>query len=175
MCWYSIYRKLFIYPPVSYTHLFSPSDVNSRRFLSLEEELGVTLLLRQKNRLELTSDGENLYPFIQAIYAAEKNLSGKKKEIEGLESSVVSIAAWSSVSRLYLPILMKTFQEKYPSVEFKLLQGGYEVNAAAVRAREADLGFISTDTAEDLEYDILYEDELLAVLPSDVYKRQQQR
>lgn len=139
----------------------------SQKVLSLEEELGVTLLLRQKNRLELTSDGENLYPFIQAIYSAEKNLSGKKKEIEGLESSVVSIAAWSSVSRLYLPILMKTFQEKYPSVEFKLLQGGYEVNAAAVRAREADLGFISTDTAEDLEYDILYEDELLAVLPSN--------
>lgn len=139
----------------------------SQKIQSLEEELGVTLLLRQKNRLELTTDGENLYPYIQAIYAAEKNLSGKKKEIEGLESSVVSIAAWSSVSRLYLPILMKTFQEKYPSIEFKLLQGGYEVNASAVKTREADLGFISTDTAEDLEYDILYEDELLAVLPPD--------
>lgn len=137
----------------------------SQKIQSLEEELGVTLLLRQKNHLELTADGETLYPFIHAIYAAEQNLSGKKKEIEGLESSTICIAAWASVNRLYLPVLMKTFQEKYPSVEFKLLQGGYEVNAASVKRREADLGFISTDTAEDLEYDILYQDELLAVLP----------
>ncbi len=57
----------------------------SQKVLSLEEELGVTLLLRQKNRLELTSDGENLYPFIQAIYAAEKNLSGKKKKSKVLK------------------------------------------------------------------------------------------
>ncbi len=137
----------------------------SQKIQSLEEELGVTLLLRQKNHLDLTADGVNLYPFIHAIYAAEKNLSGKKKEIEGLESGTIYIAAWSSVSRLYLPVLMKTFQEKYPSVEFKLLQGGYEVNASLVKTREADLGFITTDTTEDLEYDILYQDDLLAVLP----------
>ena len=65
----------------------------SQKIQSLEEELGVTLLLRQKNHLELTADGETLYPFIHAIYAAEQNLSGKKKEIEGLESSTICIAA----------------------------------------------------------------------------------
>ena len=57
----------------------------SQKVLSLEEELGVTLLLRQKNRLELTSDGEISIPLFKPFMRRKKTFPGRKKKSKVLK------------------------------------------------------------------------------------------
>ena len=103
---------------------YSQSSV-SQTIKTMENELGVTLIDRKKDGIGLTPDGEEYFPYIQAVYAAEKALKQKENEMAGLENTTIRIGTFTSVSRTLLPPLMKSFQKEYPMVTFVLRQGEY--------------------------------------------------
>ena len=92
---------------------------------SLEKELSVKLLYRSRYGVHLTLEGEKLYPFIQRTVAQYQAMQEMVKEIKGLESGVIKIGTFSSVSAHWLPKMIKKFQIKYPNVQFVLHQGDY--------------------------------------------------
>ena len=138
----------------------------SQAVRALEKELGLTLIDRRKKDLvRLTDDGRQLYPYIRAIDAAELALERKKKEMDSLENSVIRIGTFTSVSRNFLPVLLKTFKEEHPGVEFFLRQGEYTSIEKWIKEGSIDLGFLNADLSEGLAMEILYTDPLKAVLP----------
>lgn len=143
---------------------YSQSSV-SQTVRALEQELGVTLLDRRRDGVALTSDGAQFMPYIQAIAAAENALEIKRREMEGLESAVVSIGTFSSVSRILLPRWMEGFKALYPNVRFILRQGEYTSISHWIREDRLDLGFVSTEVITDLEVLALHRDEMMALLP----------
>lgn len=145
---------------------YSQSSV-SQSVKALEDELNAVLIDRKRDGIVLTSDGKELFPYIYAIYAAENGLDQKKKEIEGLENSTVTIGTFTGVSRTVLPLLMKEFKEIYPKVSFNLRQGEYTSIGRWIAEGSVDFGFVNTEAVPDLEGEILYEEEMLAVLPPD--------
>lgn len=52
---------------------YSQSAV-SQAVKAVEQEVGLTLVLRKKDGIELTSDGKKVYPYIQNICDAEMRL-----------------------------------------------------------------------------------------------------
>ena len=143
---------------------YSQSAV-SQTVRSVEQELGVTLLERRKDGVRLTADAEQYYPYLRAIAAAENALHHKQQEMEGLENSVIRIGTFTSVSRTLLPPLMKRFKEQYPSVRFVLRQGEYTGIARWLREGSIDFGFVCAAAVTGMETCVLYEDEMMAVLP----------
>ncbi len=143
---------------------YSQSSV-SQTVKALERELGVTLVERRKDGIVLTVDGEQFYPYFQAICAAERNLEQKRDEMAGLGNSTVTIGTFTSVSRTILPPLMKEFKKQYPTVTFVLRQGEYTSIGEWIANGSVDFGFIHAGAVPDLEKRVLYEDEMLAVLP----------
>ena len=139
----------------------------SQTVRSLERELGFTLVTRNKDGVRLTKDGEQFYPYILAISSAEKALSKKKDEMDGMENDVITIGTFTGVSRDLLPPVITRFKSIYPHVRFDLEQGDYTSIAQAIRDGQVDLGFVNEDTVSDLELAPLFTDELLAVLPKD--------
>lgn len=103
---------------------YSQSAV-SQTIKALEQEMDTILISRGKEGIELTKDGKEYYPYIQAIASAETALQQKQQEMQGLEHSVIRIGTFTSVSRNILPQLMKEFKLKYPNVNFVLKQGEY--------------------------------------------------
>ncbi|MBQ9015193.1 MAG: LysR family transcriptional regulator [Firmicutes bacterium] len=151
---------------------------------SLEAELGTTLLQRRRDGIRLTSDGEQYFPFLRDLAAAEHALSEKQREMDGLEKSTILIDTFTSVSRNILPQLMRSFRETYPEVNFVLRQSEYASIHEDLLAGRVDLGFISIgagpadgsmDSAAggapgiypDLQMQKLYDDEMVAVLPPE--------
>lgn len=143
---------------------YSQSAV-SQTIKSLEQELGTILVDRKKDGIILTDDGKEFFPYIQAIYTAEVALKQKQKEMQGLEHSVIRIGTFTSVSRNILPHLMKSFKINYPTVNFVLKQGEYTSIKKWIQSGEIDFGFVNSDMISGIDVEILYQDEMLAVLP----------
>ena len=143
---------------------YSQSAV-SQTIKSLEKELGILLIDRKKDGIQLTSDGKQFFPYIQSVYQAEQSLHQKKLEMQGLLDSTIRIGTFTSVSRNLLPRLMKEFKKEYPAVNFVLQQGEYTSIAQWVRDGSVDFGFANAEAVPGLETSILYKDEMAAVLP----------
>ena len=144
---------------------YSQSAV-SQAVRALEKELNLTLIDRRKKDLvRLTDDGRQIYPYIKAIDPAWTALERKKQEMDSLENSTIRIGTFTSVSRNFLPVLLKNFKEEHPGVEFFLRQGEYTSIEKWIREGSIDLGFLSADLSEGLTMEILYTDPLKAVLP----------
>ena len=139
----------------------------SQMVQSLEEELSTTLILRSRTGITLTPDGEEFLPFIRNICNSHRELLEKQKEMEGLQSGLIRIGTFSSVSCNWLPGLMKDFKEQYPSVHFELYQGGYTNISDWIKEGTVDFGFVNPKAVSKLTTIPLQEDEMLAVLPKE--------
>ena len=116
--------------------------------------MGVTLIERKKEGVVLTEDGKRLINAIRSIYIAENSLEEAKRELLGLESGVIKIGTFTSVSRNILPVLMKNFKMKYPGVRFILKQGEYSSIKTWVYDGSVDFGFIIPEVLENEKYTI---------------------
>lgn len=130
---------------------------------ALEEELSATLMIRSRKGISLTPDGEQFLPYIQNVYHSHLELREKKKEMQGLESGIIRIGSFNSVSCNWLPGLIKEFKEQYPSVHFDLKQGEYTNINNWIKDGSVDFGFINPDAVSDLTVLPLRSDEMLAV------------
>lgn len=136
---------------------------------SIEKELSTTLILRSRRGITLTPDGEEFLPYIKAVYNSYRELMEKYKEMQGLQKGIVRIGTFSSVSRNWLPGLMKDFKTRYPSVIFELHQGEYTSIAQWIKEGSVDFGFVNPDAEEvaNLNTIPLQQDEMLAVIPNN--------
>ncbi len=137
----------------------------SQMIHSLEEELETKLFIRSRKGIELTPDGQQFLPFIRNIYHAHCELIEKKKELEGLESGIIRIGTFSSVSCNWIPELIKGFKKEYPKVHFDIKQGEYTNISNWIHDGSVDFGFINPDAVKDLIVHPLETDEMLAILP----------
>ncbi|WHY96613.1 LysR family transcriptional regulator [Peribacillus simplex] len=133
---------------------------------SLEEELSTTLILRSRKGITLTPDGEEFLPFIRKICNSHRELTEKHKEMEGLQSGLIRIGTFSSVTCHWIPGMIKDFKELYPTVHFELHQGNYTEISNWIKEGSVDFGFVNSNVS-DLTTIPLQEDEMLAVMPVD--------
>ncbi|MDF2594942.1 MAG: transcriptional regulator [Clostridia bacterium] len=134
---------------------------------SLEKELSTTLILRSRKGITLTPDGEEFLPYIKKLYYSHRELMEKSREMQGLESSIIRIGTFSSVSASWLPDLIKDFKAIYPTVKFELQQGEYTSISQLIKEGSVDFGFVNADALTNLYTIALKRDEMLAVLPYD--------
>ena len=143
---------------------YSQSAV-SQSVKSLEAELGYTLIDRRKDGIRLTADGEQFYPYIKSVNAAETELSNKQREMNGLANNTIRIGTFTGISRNFLPPLIKSFKQRYPQVTFALCQGEYTSIAEWIKSGEVDFGFVNSDAVSGIEMKPLYTERMMAVLP----------
>ena len=137
---------------------------------SLEEELGVTLLVRSHGGVTPTADGRALAPYFQEMCALSHRLEQHAEDLRGLDTGLIRVATFTSVSEKWLPGMLKTFQEKYPRIEFELLPSNFNNEICDwVLHGQADCGFISLPTPAEkyLDYWLLQRDQWKVILPCD--------
>ena len=143
---------------------YSQSAV-SQMIKSMEQEMGTELIVRKRDCLKLSADGEMMYPFIRAAAASEEAIQRRLREMEGLENSVIRIGSFTSVSQSFLPKLMQMFRTDYPSIRFVLKQGTYTEIQDWLSQGVIDFGFNNRDAVTNSDFRELYKDEMMAVLP----------
>lgn len=134
---------------------------------SLEQELGFALIKRSRAGIKLTVEGEKLMPAIRNLMNSSEQLNQLAASIRGLDSGTVRIGAFTSVAVHWLPTVLKYFQNDYPNVEFKLLNGDYHDVEQWLSDGSIDIGFVNVPCHLDCECIPLMEDRLFAILPLD--------
>ena len=137
----------------------------SHSISGLEEELGFPVIRRRRSGVRLTDEGERLLPAIRALLNSAELLEQTASSIRGLESGTVRIGAFTSVAVHWLPPVLKEFQQDYPHVDFKLLNGDYHDVEQWLTDGSVDVGFVALPAGVDCECIPLMEDRLLAILP----------
>ena len=137
----------------------------SQMIASLENELSMKLLLRSRQGLKLTAEGETLYPFIERTINQWQALQEKARELQGLESGIIRIGTLTSITCHWMPKLIKGFQTEYPKAQFLLHQGDYTLIPEWIESGSVDFGFITPKVAPGLQHIAIKDGEFLAVLP----------
>ena len=146
---------------------FTQSGV-SHAVQSLEEELGVTLLSRNRGGVVLTADGRALLPEIEKLCAAHHALMQSAASLRGMDAGLVKVATFSSVSAQWLPSILKSFGGQYPSIEFDVVTSDfYEQVEEWILKGTVDCGYLRLPSVKRLQTYALHRDELQVIVPCD--------
>lgn len=143
---------------------FTQSTV-SHAVQALEADLGLPLLARNRSGVTLTADGRALLPYITDICRAQHRLEEAAKDLQGMETGLVRVATFTSVSVRWLPYILKSFQQKYPGIEFEILPGDdYNQIEQWVAEGRADCGFLRLPGVMGLDAWLLHQDQLRVIV-----------
>ncbi len=143
---------------------YTPSGVN-QLVSALEKEVGFSLFSRSTKGVALTANGQLLLPVIREILHQEDRLFELSAQMNGLLIGTVTIAAYSSIATHWLPAVIRAFQQDYPHVEIKLMEGIWQEVSQWLEERTADIGFFSYQDNMPFEWIPLAEDPMVALLP----------
>ena len=138
---------------------FTQSGI-SHAVSSLETELGTTLVVRSHGGVSLTADGRALLPYFREMCALQHQLEQKAADLRGLDTGLVRVATFTSVSEKWMPYILKSFQELYPKIEFELLPSNFNSEITEwVAHGQADCGFVSLPVESHLDSWLLQRDQ----------------
>jgi LysR family cys regulon transcriptional activator len=117
----------------------------SRQLQLLEAELGVTLLVRRRNRLlKLTASGEAILAAAERLLIEAENIGAIARET-GKVGGELTIATSHLHARYTLLDPIKTFIGRHPDIHLHMVQANPDEILRLVDSGEADLG-VSTET-----------------------------
>jgi len=133
---------------------------------ALEEEFGLPLFVRDYGGVRLTSEGEQLLPWVRDVCNSERRLSTKLAELKSLESGLIRVAAFTSVSIHWIPGIIQAFLREHPKVEFDLRwSDDMDELERLIRNGDVDCGFLILPAKSNLDIIPLKRDPFLVVLP----------
>lgn len=168
-------KKLLLFADVAETENFTKTGNRmgytqsgvSHLLKSLEDEMGFSLFIRSKQGVKLTGNAKMILPGVRSLLAMTEHLEQVINEINGLETGQLVIATFSSISIHWLPNIIHSFQQSYPNIRIRLLEGGTDDIVNWIESDLADFGFLSKRNTKSLDWIPLYEDPLYAVVPLD--------
>lgn len=131
--------------------LFTSQPGISKQIRLLEEELGVTILVRNGKRITaLTEPGKIVLDIAERILRDTDNLREVGREFNSGGSGTLVIATTHTQARYALPPVVSRFTQRYPQVRLTLREGSPAQIAALLRDGVADVG-IATESDEEFE------------------------
>lgn len=137
----------------------------SKMIADLEDEWQVTLLNRSHSGITITSEGMSLLPQIRSVVKDYEDLKFAVSEVHGVNSGLLRLGCFTSLSTSIMPNLLKTFHEKYPNIKIEMMCGEYNDIADWLRRGTIDCGFLAMPVAKEFDVLFLYQDSLIAILP----------
>lgn len=136
----------------------------SRMLASLEEETGLSLLIRSRNGVAPTTECAALLPIMRELVHHAERLTQKTAAIKGLEEGTVTMGIAYGIYFRWLGKLMNSFRLLHPHINFRILQGASTELNQALEEHQVDFCLISRRSLQH-QWIQLRHDELLLILP----------
>ncbi len=129
--------------------LFTSQPGISKQIRQLEDELGLSVFVRQGKRLaSLTPAGEIVVQTARRAMREIANLRRVADEFRGEDSGTLSIATTHTQARYVLPKVLREFATRYPKVRVVLHQGNPMQVAEQTASGDVDVG-VATEALAD--------------------------
>lgn len=144
--------------------LFITQPAVTKHIRELERSYGQRLFERRGNRVSLTEAGRLLLHHADEVEALHQQLTASLYALHDEAAGRLRLGASTTLAQYVLPPILPGFQRRYPQVSLTLLNGNSEQIAEALLHGHIDLGFVEGQVHNrDLHYELLLDDELLAV------------
>ncbi|WP_342387818.1 LysR family transcriptional regulator [Salinicoccus bachuensis] len=136
----------------------------SHAIRSLEDEFGVKLLIRNKSGIQLTREGERVHAYTLKIINAHYSLLQEVHNMMGLETGIIRVGSFSSVTAQWMPEVLKYFSEVYPGISIQIYEDDYESLEHGVAIGELDCCFTTASTHKKIEFTPFKKDKLFCIV-----------
>jgi len=147
-------------------HLAQPSL--TRQIHNLEQEIGVQLLDRSRNRVALTEEGRSFLADARRILALATESVLAVQRLSRGETGQLNIAYLSNFDFELLPETLGAFRQTFPHIALNLFDMTPAEQFRALEARKIDLGFVGLRppaTAGNLQWESIARHRTVVVLP----------
>jgi len=138
----------------------------SHAIASLEDELGVLLLIRGRQGAQLTPVGERVITQARQVLCLLEGIVKEANLEKGLKGGSVRIATFRSVATHILPVVIARFRHNFPQIAVTIIEhldhAGVE---QAMHDGRADIGFTLLPASDEFETWELLKDEYVVLLP----------
>lgn len=132
----------------------------------MEQEFGVTLFIRNRRGVTLTTTGERILPQIASIVQKEDMLLQYLSDLNGMEKGHIRLGIFNSMCK-YLPGLIYDFKAQYPHITFEIYQGSYENIIEWLKTGVVDIGFLSQTVNPNFPFYRIFSDPLMCILQKE--------
>jgi DNA-binding transcriptional LysR family regulator len=146
-------------------HLAQPSL--TRQIKDLEEEIGVRLLDRTKQRVALTDEGKSFLADAKSVLAHSVEIVESVQRLRDHEIVALNIGYVANLFPALLPATLVSFQRKFPTVSINLFDMTYGDQFRALGEGKIDLGFVGARKPIEergLQFRCLASDKVVAAL-----------
>lgn len=139
----------------------------TRAIQGLEREVGVTLVLRDKRRVELTPVGHKFAHDVRGLLTGVEASVRLARRMARGEAGVITIGFEGSAAFAFIPRAVKAFRIRSPDITFELREMPSMNQVAALKERRIDLGFV-VPPADDpaIEVEIVGSERLVLAMPA---------
>lgn len=148
--------------------LFVTQSTLSQQVKQLEEEFGTALFERDSHSVSLTENGSRLLPLAKRTLQDARDCINQIKDLQEMVSGELIVG----VTYSFCPVLtetVKNFIDAYPGVKLRIVSKSSEELISMLRKREVDfvLAFKPSESYDDIESQILFDDRLSVILRND--------
>lgn len=134
---------------------------------ALESDLGFCLMTRSRSGIQLTAEGQRLYPLIMDVVNTDRKLQDEVLTIKNEDGKTIRIGTFKSVAVNWLPNMIQEYQQYDHDIHFELVDGGYNNIEQELAKQDLDFAFAPLPLKLNCKCIPLCEDRLLAVLPTN--------
>lgn len=145
--------------------VFATQPTVSKAIRQLEEYLGEVLLERSRNGVRLTPAGQIVHRRALALLGEREDMLRELEELRGLQRGELHIGLASLGSDMLFASALAWFRQLHPNVELQVLERGSEALEESLRAGEIELAASLLPVADDLDWQPVRTEPLVALLP----------
>jgi len=146
-------------------HLSQPAL--SRRISKLEDMLGARLFDRTSRSVELTAVGLNFRRQVSGIVEQLDQSLARLRDIVDRAAGDVTVGCVFSAVHHFLPGVIRTYRQRFPQVQMRIIEEGADDVLASVMQGDADFGLNYIGMQEpDLEFTPLLKEPFVLACPA---------
>lgn len=145
--------------------LYISQSALSQQIKRMEEELGVPLFNRTRNRLQFTPAGELLHKRARQIVKEVDEAKTAIEELEELCRGSLHIGVVQTVNAYLIPGVVSQFSSNYPDIQLNISELSAPEIENQIENFELDMGIsFAPPDASNITFDPLFEEELLFIV-----------
>lgn len=135
---------------------------------SLESELGFPLLIRGKDCVRPTPEGEKILYYCRQIVKSQNLLLETADSVNGLMSGTLSIGTlYTTIISGIVPRIIRDFTSAYSNIQIRLLEYALPAIPEQLQNGDIDIAFMAGPVPKGFEFLPLFEDVICLVMAKD--------
>ena len=136
-------------------HLSQPSL--SKQIKTLEKNLEILLINREKNKISLTENGKVFLQYAERILALCEESCRALIDLKNGERGNLTVGASQTIGIYLLPRVLALFAQNYPQINLKVQVNSTRIIAKNILNREIDIAVVGGDIPNDLKKNLVVE------------------